>query len=259
MLSRYAIRRFAKSCAVCLLGAETKPRTVLRGLARGYQIYVSPVENLGYLLGTAEPHLQRAIKIHVARSAVAYDIGANVGFASLALAKRVGRTGHVVAFEPLPENAKRLRSGIEQSRLDNVEVLQYAVSDTSGQAILRVAENVATASLVWHRNNPQARDITVPTVVIDELVQTRVIPPPQFVKIDVEGAEGYVLTGMRRTIAQARPIIFVECSDAGRAATWEILSGLDYRCQSAINRKPIITFEEYRHADFLWLPQAERL
>jgi FkbM family methyltransferase len=189
---------------------------------------------------------------------VVYDVGANIGFASLALAKRVGRTGRVVAFEPLAENAKLLRSGIQHSRLRNVQVLQYAVSDAAGETIIRVAGNGATASIVWHRNNPQARAITVKTAAIDELVEARVIPPPQFVKIDVEGAEAYVITGMRRTIAKASPVIFVECSDAGRQTSWDILSALHYRCQSAMTRKWITTFEEYRHSDFLWLPQAER-
>jgi hypothetical protein len=119
---------------------------------------------------------------------------------------------------------------------------------------MRVAGNVATASLVWHRNNAEAREIAVKTVIIDELVEAGIIAPPQFVKIDVEGAEGCVLTGMRRTIAKVRPVIFVECSDFGRHTAWDILSGLDYRCQSAITRKWIAGFEEYRHSDYLWLP-----
>jgi hypothetical protein len=91
-------------------------------------------------------------------------------------------------------------------------------------------------------------------VIIDELVDADLIPPPQFVKIDVEGAEACVLTGMRRTMAKVRPVIFVECSDLGRHTAWEILSGLHYRCQSAITRKGITAFEEYRHSDYLWLP-----
>jgi Methyltransferase FkbM domain len=71
-------------------------------------------------------------------------------------------------------------------------------------------------------------------VAIDSLVEARELPEPRFVKIDVEGAEGLALLGMRRTIAAARPVLFIECSDAGRETTWQLLNELDYRCQSAI-------------------------
>ena len=75
------------------------------------------------------------------------------------------------------------------------------------------------------------------------------------VKIDVEGAEGSVLLGMRRTLADAKPVLFVECSDAGRETAWNLLQDLGYRCQSAITRRWVNTFAEYRHSDFLWLPE----
>ena len=77
---------------------------------------------------------------------------------------------------------------------------------------------------------------------------------PTFVKIDVEGAEGSVLRGMCRTVAAANPVLFVECSEAGRETVWHLLRDLGYRCQSAITREDVDRFEDYRHSDFLWLP-----
>jgi hypothetical protein len=47
----------------------------------------------------------------------------------------------------------------------------------------------------------------------------------------------------------------VECSDAGREQTWQLLREMKYRCQSAITGKPVKKFEQYRHSDFLWLPK----
>ena len=76
-----AIRKLAKSCVVLLLGSESRPRTILRGLASGYLIFVSPTEHLGYLLGTAEAHLQSAIREYVAAGDTVYDIGAPSGSA----------------------------------------------------------------------------------------------------------------------------------------------------------------------------------
>ena len=84
------VRNFARSSIVLVLGKESKPRRILSGLARGYRICVSPADNLGYLLGTDEPHLQKAIGEYVAAGDTVYDIGANVGYVSLSLARRVG-------------------------------------------------------------------------------------------------------------------------------------------------------------------------
>lgn len=110
------------------------------------------------------------------------------------------------------------------------------------------------ASLVWHKHDPGAAEVPIRTVAIDNLVEAGDIPPPRFVKIDVEGAEGLALLGMKRTIAAARPVLFVECSDAGRETAWGLLTSLGYRCRSAINGSSVTAFESYRHSDFLWLP-----
>src|SRR4051794_37214555 len=114
-----AIRSVAKSCVVLAWGKQVKPRTILRGLASGYRICVSPAEHLGYLLGTAEVHLQRAIREYVAPGATVYDIGANLGYVSLSLSKKVGPTGHVIAFEPVPRNIESLRRNIELNQIRN--------------------------------------------------------------------------------------------------------------------------------------------
>jgi FkbM family methyltransferase len=249
-----AIRAFAKSCIVLLLGRGTRPRKIVRGLAAGYRICVSPVDRLGYLLGTAEPHLQRIIKEHVAVGDTVYDIGANVGYVSLSLSKSVGPAGRVIAFEPVPQNVDDFRETIDVNQINNIQLLDFAASDQSGDAVIRIAENLSTASMVWHRKNPSATELTVRTVQIDQLVEAGDLSYPSFVKIDVEGAEGLVLKGMQRTLAAAMPVLFIESSEAGRETSWLLLRELGYQCQSAITRKPVDTFEKYSHSDFLWLP-----
>jgi FkbM family methyltransferase len=248
-----AIRSIAKSCIVHLWGAESKPRTIVRGLASGYRISVSPSERLGYLLGTDEPHLQRAIRDYVAAGDTVYDIGANIGYVSLSLAKRVGPGGKVIAFEPIPRNIEAFRQNVEINGLSNIRLLEVAASDRTSDAVIRMSENPSTASLVWHRNDPSATEFHIKTVSIDELVEAGELEYPKFVKIDVEGAEGSVLQGMRRTLAAARPVLFVECSEAGREISWPLLRDLGYQCQSAITPKSINEFEQYRHSDFLWV------
>lgn len=224
---------------------------ILRGLASGYRICVSPAENLSCLVGTAEPHLQRAIKDFVAAGDTVFDIGAHIGYVSLSLAKQVGPKGRVVAFEPVPRNAALLRRSIEVNGLKNIQLLDFAASDRRGETVIRMGENPSMASMVWHKNDPSATEIVVSTVAIDDLVEAGDLGHPRFVKIDVEDAEGFVLLGMRRTVIASQPVLFVEYSDAGRETTWNVLRELGYRCRSAITRKWVNAFEEYRHSDFL--------
>jgi FkbM family methyltransferase len=253
------LRDLAKNSAVRLLGKESKPRRILGGLAFGYRIHVSPAERMGYLLGTDEPHLQKAIRQYVSKGDTVYDIGANLGYVSLSLAKRVGPQGRVIAFEPLPQNIAAFKSNIEINALKNVQLIEFAASDRTGEATIRLAENSSTASLEWHRDNPSATELSIRTVVIDDLVETRDLPSPKFVKVDVEGAEASVLLGMSRTLATARSVLFVECSEIGRERSWHLLRDLGYACQSAITRKVVDRFDEYCHSDFLWLPRLPRL
>ena len=249
-----SLRKLSKSAALLVLGRESRPRRILFGLPSGLRINVSPAEHLGYLLGTTEPHLQRVIKKYVAAGDTVYDIGANIGFVSLSLSKQVGSKGRVVAFEPVPKNLTRLRENIKLNNISNIQVFESAVSDCSGEAVIRVSEDLAMASMVWHKHDPGATELTIQTVAVDNLVDAGQIPPPRFIKIDVEGTEGLALLGMQSTIASARPVLFIECSDVGREATWNLLTSLGYRCESAMTGNAVPSFDNYRHSDFLWLP-----
>jgi FkbM family methyltransferase len=251
------VRRFAKSSAVFFLGRQAKPRRIFLGLARGCRISVSPADSLSYVLGTAEPELQRAIRQYVSTGQTVYDIGANIGYVSLSLARQVGPTGHVFAFEPVPQNLASLRENVANNSFTNIHVIDAAASDVTGAAEIRIAGNFSTASLLWHRGDPSVQEISVKTVVIDELVKAGELPAPSFIKIDVEGAEGLVLRGMQRTISSAKPVLFIECSDLGRETTWQLLRDLHYRCRHAENGKQVETLAEYRHANFLWLPPIQ--
>jgi FkbM family methyltransferase len=143
---------------------------------------------------------------------------------------------------------------MELNGLENVQLVKCAASDRSGETVIRMAESASTASLVWHRDDPAASEYCIATASIDEMVEAGHLRSPKFAKIDVEGSEGMVLKGMCRTIAAAKPVLFVECSELGRETSWKLLRDQGYRCQSAMTRKWVDTFDEYRHSDFLWLP-----
>jgi FkbM family methyltransferase len=173
---------------------------VIRG-GRGAGMKIKAASaNVGYCLGTTEPVVQDAMADALAPGGVCYDLGANVGFFTLIAAKAVGETGRVYAFEPAPDTAAELRANVELNALDYVEVIEAAVSDSNGEAAMAAdGDNLRT------RLSPDG-GVMVSTVALDALD----LRPPDFIKIDVEGAERQALEGMRETIEQHQPTILLE-------------------------------------------------
>ena len=127
------------------------------------------------------------------------DIGANVGYYTALLADRVGPAGHVTAFEPEPGNHAVLRRTIAVNGFPNVEAVQGAVSQSSGESFLFLSE----LNQGDHRLYATAgrRRIAVPILAIDSFL------PPEtlidFVKMDIQGSEGLALRGMLQTLRRS--------------------------------------------------------
>lgn len=158
----------------------------------------------GWVGGPEAAFIRRVVQ----RGMVVADVGANIGLHTLALARRVGSTGRVHAIEPEPNNFRALRHAVEVSGYDHVELHCAAAAAESGQMSLYVSH----ANRGDHRGIPVglfARDaITVEKITLDSVFadETSV----DFVKIDVQGAEGFVLQGMQEVLRR-NPQIIVVC------------------------------------------------
>jgi FkbM family methyltransferase len=170
-------------------------------------------------LGTYEVPIQNIFTQHLKPGDVFYDIGANVGFFSIIAAKLVGDGGKVYAFEPGEGNANSIRHNARLNNFNHIEVIEKAVSHTSGEGQLLLAKYSGGHALATADAPPDlAGEVTVDLVSIDDLIAQNKIAPPNFVKIDVEGAELDVLKGMTETIKTARPAIIYEVDDGDRTA-----------------------------------------
>jgi FkbM family methyltransferase len=167
-----------------------------------------------------------------------YDIGANVGFYSLLFSSLVGPAGSVVAFEPLPENAARLAHHLKINDCRNVTIKQVAVTDFDGFANFRSAEANAMGFL------SDTGDLEVLCCQLDTLGENGQIPPPDLLKLDVEGAEASVLKGAQRVIRTSRPVIFVATHGAQQHADCSrMLEGLGYEIYS-VDERPVRSSDE---------------
>jgi FkbM family methyltransferase len=175
---------------------------ILQGRLRGYR-WVAGSSNHGCWLGSYEHDKQQLFEETITAGAVVYDIGANVGFYTLLAFELIGPKGKVIAFEPLPRNLRYLRQHLTLNKLSNVQVINAAVSDKSGEARFDDTREVTMGQLT-----PEGK-LVVRVVSLDQLISTGTIPPPQFMKIDVEGAEEAVLIGASAILERSHPTIFL--------------------------------------------------
>lgn len=194
--------------------------------------------NPEYGAGENELPVQATLERHLAAGDVFYDVGANVGFFTVIGARLVGPGGAVIAFEPVPENAARVRENARLNGFSHVDVLEEAVFRESGRSTLVLAEYSGGSMLESVGQPPDASGerIEVPMTTVDEVVYERARPAPHFVKIDVEGAELDVLVGMERTLAEQRPKVLLEVDDAARAGLEQKLSA----CRAHLEKRGYI-------------------
>jgi FkbM family methyltransferase len=204
--------------AVNLLTRPLRHRDVrvLGGALAGARINLGG-SALGYLAGNAEADVQQTLADVVQPGQVVYDVGANIGFFTILCARLVGPRGRVYAFEPMPDNAATLRHNVAINQLANVTVVEQALSASSGTAELFISPwsafhslNVEGAVKRENRGRDAAPPIEVQTVTLDRFVSERGAPPPDLVKLDVEGAEILALEGMRETLRAAGPLLLCE-------------------------------------------------
>ncbi len=168
-----------------------------------------------------EEHLLQQIASSLTGKVV-YDIGANVGIITLFFARCVGENGLVVACEPVPSTAARLKENVRLNRLNNVRIYEYAIGDTCGEfeiGFTQEAIGIATLNrevMKRYEGSYRLTLIPVKTITLDELIRQENLPYPHFIKIDVEGFEYQVLKGASTVLSEAHPQIFLEIHGANR-------------------------------------------
>ncbi len=206
--------------------------TIAAGDLAGYTILLDMQIDKDYWLGTYEPELQSALRELIPSGAIIFDVGANIGYVSLLLAKAAGPTGKVFAFEALPSNVEQLRRNVVFNGMEaRVAVVAEAVTQAPGPVrfLVHASGGMGKAAGSAGRDDQYQSEVTVPGISLDEFVYGQGNPPPQVVKMDIEGGEVMALPGMRRVLAEARPLMLMELHgpESSRVA-WEALTAAGY-------------------------------
>jgi FkbM family methyltransferase len=187
-----------------------------------------------------EPELVGIASRLLRAGAVAVDVGANVGNVTLHLAVAVGPEGRVVAFEPHPANVAELARKVRRQRLSWVTIEQVAVTNGSTETVMLYSGR-GSAGAEWNiggrtvSGEPGLPELEVKATSLDAyfLGCDRL----DLVKIDVEGAEGAVLDGMRDLVARTRPIVIIEFHDDANWGRRSTLVDLNYTLFDTAGRR----------------------
>jgi FkbM family methyltransferase len=171
-----------------------------------------------FISGCADPNEFALLSKFIEPGMVAVDAGANDGLYTLFLARRVGETGTVLAFEPSQREFSRLQSNIELNRLENVRLFSAALSNQDGEAQLRIAgyehEGQNTLGDFVYEGIETLRTERVQTLRLDSAVAEAGLARLDFLKIDVEGGETRLLQGAQTVFRDLRPVILFEVLDS---------------------------------------------
>jgi FkbM family methyltransferase len=206
--ARRPMLRLAKDIAYSLIDAATRPWGLPRTL-NGRRWRLSARCWRAFPEGW-EAELEKFLDSAVEPGMVVADVGAHVGIHTLGLARRVGRDGHVYAFEPVPAVATLLARHVRLNRLEErVTLIESAVGARDDQVQMHVDPKGPDPgnSFVARPYAPRLTRILVKVLPLDDFFEARGTPP-SVIKIDVEGYERRVVQGSARLLeAPNAPVV----------------------------------------------------
>ncbi len=196
-----------------LLPKTCFPSLVLTETYDGRKLYVSPANPSNRTVafcGEYDKIDSSIVRALVRRGNSAIDIGANLGWYTTLISKSVGHGGKVISIEPLPEIFNLLKKNIEINKMDNCIPLNIAISDYIGKGEIHFFSGEPdTHSSLNTLGRSNYRKIMVQVDTVDNLCESYGLNP-DFIKIDVEGAERELIQGASRTLRDTKPVLMIE-------------------------------------------------
>jgi len=179
--------------------------TVKSSLGQLLEVYLSSSMDLSFITKNGIKSHERITEIikELKEGDVFIDIGANIGFFSLFAAGVVGQSGRVLSYEPSPREFKRLLNNIEINGANNILPYNLALSDYVGEAKLCISEKVHTGINALIATSQDNSAYKLAPICSGDLLIAPFLDPfldrdmTCAIKVDVEGAEFLVLSGLR--------------------------------------------------------------
>lgn len=139
--------------------------------------------------------------------AVFLDVGACEGQHSLFMSRLVKE---VHAFEPFPPAASRCREMIELNNFNNIHLHEVGLGDQEASVPFHPPEGANMGGGTFLAQAGRGSTAALRIVVGDKWLEQSGVARVELVKIDVEGYEQHVLTGLTSTLRRDRPVVVLE-------------------------------------------------
>jgi len=143
------------------------------------------------------------------------DVGAYHGIYTVVAAKRLGRGGKIVAFEPSARERRRLKVHLQLNRLPRVAVEPYALSSQNEKrSFYRVVSGPVSMNSLRHPAVQEpVEEVPVTTVRLDDYLKQEQMEQIDLAKIDTEGGELELFAGAQDMLSRLRPMVICEVLD----------------------------------------------
>ena len=201
----------------------------------GFQMWVTPRYLPHYKDNGYEPFSTEIVNNYLKDDSTFMDVGAHYGYYSI-LASKAKKNVEVISIEPVKENFQILEKNLKLNKVEKTSIYNVALSNKDGVKRFNVTEASDSAGFYNHPLTQNKKSLDVKTRSLDSLIKNKKI---DFIKIDVEGHEIFVLSGMKKTIANNKKLkMLIEFNP-------KILKNAGFKPQDLINKIENFGFEVF--------------
>jgi FkbM family methyltransferase len=144
------------------------------------------------------------------RGDIVVDIGAGTGTEALIFSEDVGVDGKVFAIEAHPETYLSLRELVEKGRYANIIPFQMAIGNKRGEVFIENQSEHEKNAVSFESDHEES--LVTEMMTLDDFVKMNNIQRIDFLKVNIEGAEKYMLEGMKESV-QIVKTAAISCHD----------------------------------------------
>lgn len=205
--------------------------------------------------GEREPEQRFILERELKPGMTVFDLGANIGYYTVMMARRVGATGRVFAVEPVPANFSLLSRNVELNGVAGWCGLEaVAIGHTGGVRPLFTTpqsnwhsfhEPVVDGNVAWLRKYQRqvTGTLSVPTYALGAYIADK--PPFDLLRMDIEGSEVEILrgiaeladaeTGPRRILFETHPEFYHPLRNDMRGVLRKLCEERGYRVKYLVS------------------------
>ena len=169
----------------------------------GHKMFLDKIDSLYLSVNKDWGNYEKEIlENNIQEGDVVLDIGANIGFYTLIMAKLVGEKGRVYAFEADPTNFNILKKNIQVNGYKNVVAINKAVLDCNKTIKFYIDEGNTAGNSLFKGDKQKYNEVDA--IKLDDYFSKR--EKIDFVKIDIEGSKGRAIKGMTNLLDKNKKI-----------------------------------------------------